>query len=35
MNGIFSKNRLTTVGLTLAAIWAMNKFLPATRNPLK
>lgn len=32
---MFSKNRMITVGLTLAAIVAINKFVPATRNPLK
>ena len=35
MGNVFSKSRMTTVALTLATIWAMNKFLPATRNPLK
>lgn len=35
MNGLFSGDNLKIVGLTLAAIWAINKFVPATRNPLK
>lgn len=32
---MFNKSRLLTVALTLAAIVAINKFVPATSNPLK
>ncbi len=32
---MFTKSRLITVGLTLLAIVAINKFVPATKNPLK
>lgn len=32
---MFGKQRLITVGMTLAVIVAANKFLPATRNPLR
>jgi hypothetical protein len=35
MNGLLSSDRLKTVAVTLAVIWAINKFVPATRNPLK
>lgn len=35
MGNLFSSSRMTTVALTLAVIIAMNKFMPATRNPLK
>ncbi len=35
MGGIISADRLKTVGLTLFAIWAINKFVPATSNPLR
>lgn len=32
---MFTKSRMITVGLTLAFIVGINKFVPATRNPLK
>lgn len=32
---MLTKSRLITIGLTLVAIVAINKFVPATRNPLK
>jgi len=35
MAGIFSKDNLQVVGLTLAVIWALNKFVPDSKNPLK
>ena len=35
MGGILSTDNLKIVALTLATIWAINKFVPATRNPLK
>lgn len=35
MGGILSTDNLKIVALTLAAIIAINKFVPATRNPLK
>lgn len=35
MGGLLSTSNLKVVALTLAAIIAINKFVPATRNPLK
>lgn len=35
MNNLFSSSRMITVAMTLAAIVVINKFVPATRNPLK
>jgi hypothetical protein len=35
MGGLLSKSNMQCVGLTLLAIIAINKFVPATRNPLK
>ncbi len=35
MGGILSADRLKTVAVTLAVIWAINKFVPATSNPLR
>lgn len=35
MQGLLSASNLKIVGLTLVTIWAINKFVPATRNPLK
>lgn len=32
---MFSKTRLITVAMTLVAIVVINKFVPATKNPLK
>lgn len=32
---MFTKSRMITVAITLLAIVAINKFVPATRNPLK
>lgn len=32
---MFKKNRLITIGMTLVAIVVINKFVPATKNPLK
>lgn len=34
MGGILSASNLKIVGLTLAVIWAVNKFVPASKNPL-
>lgn len=30
-----SKSQMTTVAMTLVAIWLINKFVPASSNPLK
>lgn len=32
---MFSKARLITIGMTLVALVLINKFVPATKNPLK
>lgn len=32
---MLTKSRLITVGLTLVAIAAINRFVPAAKNPLK
>jgi hypothetical protein len=35
MGGILSADNFKVVALTLVCIAAINKFVPATRNPLK
>lgn len=35
MGGLLSVGNLKIVGLTLVTIWAINKFVPATSNPLR